>query len=61
MAVIQKIVIHFTMLLSQIVKYWRTVITIIAPCLLCPLVFYIQTSEAKGNKSNIRWKISISY
>ena len=30
-----------------LLQFWKTATTILAPILLCPLVFYIGTSEAK--------------
>ena len=35
------------MMISQILQYWRTIVTLAAPVLLCPLVFYVGTQEAK--------------
>lgn len=35
--------------LRPYLRFWRTVVTVVAPLLLCPLVFVINTSEAKEN------------
>jgi len=35
------------MLGRTLMEFWKTITTILAPILLCPLVFYIGTSEAK--------------
>ena len=35
--------------LRPYLQFWRTVVTVVAPLLLCPLVFVINTSEAKEN------------
>jgi len=32
---------------SKIFQFWRTAVTIVTPLLLCPLIFYVKTSEAK--------------
>ena len=35
--------------LRPYLQFWRTVTTVLAPLLLCPLVFVINTPEAKEN------------
>ena len=44
--------------LRPYLQFWRTVTTVLAPLLLCPLVFVINTPEAK---ENINLIVSIKY
>ncbi len=39
--------------LRPYLRFWRTVVTVVAPLLLCPLVFVISTSEAKENVNTV--------
>ena len=39
--------------LRPYLRFWRTVVTVVAPLLLCPLVFVINTSEAKENVNTV--------
>ena len=39
--------------LRPYLQYWRTEVTVLAPLLLCPLVFAINTSEAKENVNSV--------
>ena len=32
---------------GSLLQFWKTATTVLAPILLCPLVFYVGTSEAK--------------